>query len=101
MKFDTQNEVKVKHVYEYTHDESSRVGSGDSMNMMEMGAVTHEWQSLSCLTDSTEQSAPVNFDMSNRVSVLCVRFNLLSNRYRHYRNPRACACKFCKGSIDE
>lgn len=25
------------------------------------------WQSLSCLTDSTEQSAPVNFDMSNRV----------------------------------
>lgn len=29
----------------------------------------HEhWQSLSCLTDSTEQSAPVNFDMSNRVS---------------------------------
>lgn len=29
-----------------------------------------QWQSLSCLTDSTEQSAPVNFDMSNRVSVL-------------------------------
>lgn len=25
------------------------------------------WQSLSCLTDSTEQSAPINFDMSNRV----------------------------------
>lgn len=25
------------------------------------------WPSLSCLTDSTEQSAPVNFDMSNRV----------------------------------
>lgn len=25
-------------------------------------------RSLSCLTDSTEQSAPVHFDMSNRVS---------------------------------
>lgn len=24
-------------------------------------------RSLSCLTDSTEQSAPINFDMSNRV----------------------------------
>uniref|UniRef100_A0A1B6CIN0 Cation-transporting P-type ATPase C-terminal domain-containing protein n=1 Tax=Clastoptera arizonana TaxID=38151 RepID=A0A1B6CIN0_9HEMI len=27
------------------------------------------WQSLSCLTDSTEQSAPVNFDMSNRAKL--------------------------------
>lgn len=30
----------------------------------------HEhWQSLSCLTDSTEQSAPVHFDMSNRAKL--------------------------------
>ncbi|XP_025836465.1 transmembrane protein 94 isoform X2 [Agrilus planipennis] len=29
---------------------------------------SHEWQSLSCLTDSSDQSAPINFDMSNRVS---------------------------------
>ncbi|CAH1388877.1 unnamed protein product [Nezara viridula] len=27
------------------------------------------WQSLSCLTDSTEQSAPINFDMSNRAKL--------------------------------
>ncbi|XP_026481591.1 LOW QUALITY PROTEIN: transmembrane protein 94 [Ctenocephalides felis] len=27
------------------------------------------WRSLSCLTDSTEQSAPVNFDMSNRAKL--------------------------------
>lgn len=30
----------------------------------------HDWQSLSCLTDSTEHSAPINFDMSNRVREL-------------------------------
>lgn len=30
------------------------------------------YRSLSCLTDSTEQSAPVNFDMSNRV---CISLN--------------------------
>ncbi|XP_073997846.1 transmembrane protein 94-like protein l(2)k05819 isoform X2 [Rhodnius prolixus] len=29
----------------------------------------HGWQSLSCLTDSTEQSAPINFDMSNRAKL--------------------------------
>lgn len=28
----------------------------------------HDWQSLSNLTESTEQSAPIHFDMSNRVS---------------------------------
>lgn len=33
------------------------------------------WQSLSCLTDSTEQSAPVNFDMSNRVSIIILSFS--------------------------
>lgn len=39
-------------------------------NATERSMSPHEhWQSLSCLTDSTEQSAPVNFDMSNRVSV--------------------------------
>ncbi|KAG5891721.1 hypothetical protein JTB14_000324 [Gonioctena quinquepunctata] len=30
---------------------------------------THEWQSLSNLTESTEQSAPINFDMSNRAKL--------------------------------
>lgn len=30
--------------------------------------LTHDWQSLSNLTESTEQSAPIHFDMSNRVS---------------------------------
>ncbi|XP_025836473.1 transmembrane protein 94-like [Agrilus planipennis] len=30
---------------------------------------SHEWQSLSCLTDSSDQSAPINFDMSNRAKL--------------------------------
>ncbi|XP_065164487.1 transmembrane protein 94 isoform X2 [Atheta coriaria] len=29
----------------------------------------HDWQSLSCLTDSTDHSAPINFDMSNRAKL--------------------------------
>ncbi|CAG9824590.1 unnamed protein product [Phaedon cochleariae] len=32
-------------------------------------STTHEWQSLSNLTESTEQSAPINFDMSNRAKL--------------------------------
>ncbi|BES99398.1 kiaa0195 [Nesidiocoris tenuis] len=32
-------------------------------------ATSQDWQSLSCLTDSTEQSAPINFDMSNRAKL--------------------------------
>lgn len=32
-------------------------------------------RSLSAYTDSTEQSAPVNFDLSNRVCVICIFFS--------------------------
>lgn len=35
-------------------------------------------RSLSSYTDSTEQSAPVNFDMSNRVSKKTKHFNFIS-----------------------
>jgi len=34
---------------------------------VDLGSGQEAWRSLSCLTDSTEQSAPVNFDLSNRV----------------------------------
>lgn len=44
--------------------------SQDSIQMQETYTTQHDWQSLSCLTDSTEHSAPINFDMSNRVSHL-------------------------------
>lgn len=36
--------------------------------LLQADSNAHEWQSLSNLTESTEHSAPINFDMSNRVS---------------------------------
>jgi hypothetical protein len=45
-------------------------GSKDSMfvQSVDLTSQPDPCRSLSVLTDSTEQSAPVNFDMSNRVS---------------------------------
>ncbi|KAK9754703.1 hypothetical protein QE152_g1175 [Popillia japonica] len=43
--------------------------SQDSIQMQETYTTQHDWQSLSCLTDSTEHSAPINFDMSNRAKL--------------------------------
>jgi len=45
------------------------VRSEDSVlvQSVDLGSGQEAWRSLSCLTDSTEQSAPVNFDLSNRV----------------------------------
>lgn len=50
--------------------------SQDSIQLQETCAMQHDWQSLSCLTDSTEHSAPINFDMSNRVSKIKYYFVL-------------------------
>jgi hypothetical protein len=48
------------------------------VHSMEFASQQDTWRSLSCLTDSTEQSAPINFIMSNRVrSVLCIAIFLL------------------------
>ncbi|XP_044733631.1 transmembrane protein 94 [Chrysoperla carnea] len=43
----------------------------DSVMVQSVDLSSHQdgWPSLSCLTDSTEQSAPVNFDMSNRAKL--------------------------------
>ncbi|KAG8227373.1 hypothetical protein J437_LFUL000381 [Ladona fulva] len=45
--------------------------SQDSVLVQSVDLTSHQeaWRSLSCLTDSTEQSAPVNFDMSNRAKL--------------------------------
>lgn len=50
--------------------EQDTVRSEDSVlvQSVDLGSGQEAWRSLSCLTDSTEQSAPVNFDLSNRVS---------------------------------
>ncbi|XP_045478027.1 transmembrane protein 94 isoform X2 [Harmonia axyridis] len=47
----------------------------DSKNTQDSSALfgsintSHDWQSMSCLTDSTDHTAPVNFDMSNRAKL--------------------------------
>lgn len=43
---------------------------------VDLGSGQEAWRSLSCLTDSTEQSAPVNFDLSNRVSRFSISFKI-------------------------
>lgn len=47
------------------------LASQDSVALNDAGGQPNQdaWRSLSCLTDSTEQSAPINFDMSNRVGI--------------------------------
>lgn len=56
---------------EFLSREQDTVRSEDSvlMQSVDLGSGQEAWRSLSCLTDSTEQSAPVNFDLSNRVSL--------------------------------
>lgn len=39
-------------------------------NNIEIEKNGEEWHSLSCMSDSTDQSAPVNFDMYNRVNII-------------------------------
>lgn len=55
VKFDTEQEHLM------ISDEEQVVGSDESLK-------GHDWQSLSGLTDSTDRTVPISFDMSNRVS---------------------------------
>lgn len=40
----------------------------EDSNLDEIEKNGDEWHSLSCMSDSTDQSVPVNFDMYNRVN---------------------------------
>ncbi|XP_074040691.1 transmembrane protein 94-like protein l(2)k05819 isoform X2 [Leptinotarsa decemlineata] len=65
VKFDTEVEK-----FNIGKKQSDRSVGNDSTSEdsipLNADSTTHEWQSLSNLTESTEQSAPINFDMSNR-----------------------------------
>lgn len=63
--------------------EQDTMQSEDSVlvQSVDLGSGQEAWRSLSCLTDSTEQSAPVNFDMSNRVSASSQRINDRTHLY--------------------
>lgn len=67
VKFDT--EVEKFHIARRQSEAQDDATSQDSLPV-HADSTTHDWQSLSCLTDSTEQSVPINFDMSNRVSLV-------------------------------
>ncbi|KAF5269581.1 hypothetical protein FQR65_LT05919 [Abscondita terminalis] len=64
VKFDIEHEPLTMHIYENEDTDNQDGSQGADVN-----STTHEWQSLSCLTDSTEQSAPINFDLSNRAKL--------------------------------
>ncbi|XP_030748034.1 transmembrane protein 94 isoform X2 [Sitophilus oryzae] len=66
VKFDT--EVEKFHVARRQSENHEDTTSQDSVPV-HADSTTHDWQSLSCLTDSTEHSAPINFDMSNRAKL--------------------------------
>lgn len=51
----------------------------ENISTVEIEKNGEEWHSLSCISDSTDQSVPVNFDMYNRVSITVN--NLALNRY--------------------
>lgn len=68
VKFDTENIPLIRRQNNSGNSEIHK--SQDSIQLQETCTTQHEWQSLSCLTDSTEHSAPINFDMSNRVSYI-------------------------------
>lgn len=62
VKFDTEREFVVSDNDDDDDNESEPIaGSDESLR-------GHDWQSLSCLTDSTDRTVPISFDMSNRVS---------------------------------
>lgn len=42
----------------------------DNCNEVKIEKNGEEWHSLSCMSDSTDQSVPVNFDMYNRVNII-------------------------------
>lgn len=82
VKFESGSGINHHHHHHHHHrrdsvhdsGEGCDIASSEDSELMQHASITehsvspHEqWQSMSCLTDSTEQSAPVNFDMSNRV----------------------------------
>lgn len=77
VKFDSEREHLMKeNDTNQTADEiKSTSRESICVHTVDLNSGAHEWQSLSCLTDSTEHSVPINFDMSNRVSRYDINFD--------------------------
>lgn len=55
----------------------------ENINTVEIEKNGEEWHSLSCISDSTDQSVPVNFDMYNRVSITV--YNIIHYKYFNFQ----------------
>lgn len=70
VKFDMEHEAVIKILNDVEEDNEKQTSQESvQIQTVDLNCQTHDWQSLSCLTDSTEHSAPINFDMSNRVTL--------------------------------
>ncbi|KAK9888015.1 hypothetical protein WA026_000299 [Henosepilachna vigintioctopunctata] len=67
VRFDT--EVRNQHLSDQSTINGSRDVHQDASVYYDSHNTSHDWQSMSCLTDSTDQSNPINFDMSNRAQL--------------------------------
>uniref|UniRef100_A0A146M4X0 Uncharacterized protein KIAA0195 n=2 Tax=Lygus hesperus TaxID=30085 RepID=A0A146M4X0_LYGHE len=54
---------------EIDRESEESVGPSPKREVPTLDLSSQDWQSVSCMTDSTEQSAPINFDMSNRAKL--------------------------------
>ncbi|XP_014604302.1 PREDICTED: uncharacterized protein KIAA0195 isoform X1 [Polistes canadensis] len=61
--------VQVKSTMSHREHNTVRSENSVLMHSVDLGSGQEAWRSLSCLTDSTEQSAPVHFDLSNRAKL--------------------------------
>ncbi|RZF33852.1 hypothetical protein LSTR_LSTR008975 [Laodelphax striatellus] len=86
-----ENEIGT--IYEDDAQKSKDAEDGQASQQRNIGAgrggeaaENWQWQSLSCLTDSTEQSVPVNFDMSNRLYIQATRNCNLGKKHLQRKN---------------
>ncbi|CAH2007315.1 unnamed protein product [Acanthoscelides obtectus] len=71
MSFSAPSAINMEHtVVKFDTEVEQFITNGsENRNSIDESATPHDWQSLSNLTESTEQSAPINFDMSNRAKL--------------------------------
>ncbi|VEN47495.1 unnamed protein product [Callosobruchus maculatus] len=71
MSFSAPSAINMEHTVVKFDTEVERfiTDGSENRNSIDESATPHDWQSLSNLTESTEQSAPINFDMSNRAKL--------------------------------
>lgn len=60
----------INHIFIYLKNVLRDIFVNNNCNEVEFEKNGDEWHSISCMSDSTDQSVPVNFDMYNRVNII-------------------------------